>query len=188
MVMLELKDLEAGALRRFTRAEYDRMAEIGLFEDERVELLYGVIVPMNPIGPPHASTVDLVTKAFFEAVGGRAWIRVQGSFAASDDSEPEPDLALYPPGPYRRVHPSEAWLIVEVADSSLAKDSGIKKRLYASCGVEEYWVVNLPARRVEVYSDPDGDTFRSQAEYKNGASIRLRHFPDIAIEVDRFLL
>ena len=187
MVMLEPGDLSPEAVRRFTRAEYERMAEIGLFEDERVELLYGVIVPMNPIGPPHASTVDLLAEVFFKAISDRARIRVQGSFAASDESEPEPDLALYPRDTYRRAHPSEAWLVVEVADSSLGKDRGVKMRLYAECGVEEYWVVNLSAGRVEVYSDPDGGEFQSRAHYERGSSIRLRHFPDVTIDVDRFL-
>src|SRR5262245_31776495 len=107
------------------------MAELGLFADERVELLYGVIVRMTPKSPPHDSGIDTLTELLVLALHGKATIRVQNAFAASDHSEPEPDLAVVPKADYSRAHPTAAWLIVEVAHSSLRTDRGVKAKLYA---------------------------------------------------------
>ena len=41
-------------IRRLTRVEYDRLVELGMFADERVELLRGVLVTMSPQGGRHA--------------------------------------------------------------------------------------------------------------------------------------
>jgi len=87
-------------------------------------------------------------------------VRVQSPFAASDDSEPEPDVALVPPGGYRRGHPDRAVLIVEVAESSLRKDSSIEADLYARSRVDEYWIVDLKARAVLAHASSDGTTYR----------------------------
>lgn len=109
-------------LRRWTRAEYDRLVELGVFEGERIELLRGVIVEMSPQSVEHASPIQEATHYLVRLLGDRARVRVQLPFAASDDSEPEPDIAVVPPGAYADAHPSVAWLIIEVATPSLATD------------------------------------------------------------------
>src|SRR5690348_4349224 len=132
--------------RPLRRVEYDRLVALGTFDRERIELIGGALRRMSPIGPPHASTVDDLNRLLVLALVGRAIVRVQGSFAADELSEPEPDLCILPLGDYRSAHPSEAHLIIEVSDSSLAYDRGEKAQLYAACGVPEYWVVNLVDR------------------------------------------
>jgi hypothetical protein len=112
VVAIDLQDIAPDGIRRLTRAEYDRMIEMGLFEDERVELLHGVLVTMSPIGAPHASVVDRLNAILVLATHGRALVRVQNPFAASDDSEPEPDLALVPMGDYDDEHPQRALLVI----------------------------------------------------------------------------
>ena len=160
--MLETMDfdgLEPRDLRRITRAEYDEMARMGLFEDEKVELLRGWIVKMSPIGGQHSELVDRLNELFVLSLQRRFRVRVQRSFAASDDSEPEPDLAVYPQGDYSSAHPSEALLLIEVADSSLQRDRGIKRRLYAEIGVPEYWIVDVAMRSIEVHRAPVGGQY-----------------------------
>jgi Uma2 family endonuclease len=110
-----------------------------MFEHERVELIRGMVLTMSPIGPAHADPIDVLTRRLVLAMGDRAVVRVQQPFAASDDSEPEPDLALVPPGRYAADHPRQARLVIEVAQSSLTYDRETKAPLYAESGVPEYW-------------------------------------------------
>jgi hypothetical protein len=37
-----------------SRLEYDRLIAAGLFDNERVELIRGIVVQMAPNGPAHA--------------------------------------------------------------------------------------------------------------------------------------
>jgi len=130
-------------IRPLRRAEYDKLVALGAFQDERIELLNGVLVPMSPIGPPHSPAVQKLSTLLFRALDGVAAIRVQSPFAALDESEPEPDIAVVPLGDYDTAHPNVAHWIVEVADSSVERDRGLKLGIYAGCGVPEYWIVNL---------------------------------------------
>jgi Uma2 family endonuclease len=88
-----------------------------------------------------------------------------------------------PLGDYNTDHPREAYLIIEVAESSLALDRGKKLRLYASCAVPEYWVVNLAERCIEVYTGPSPGAYSHVERYERGQSIRLAAFPDAVFAV-----
>lgn len=173
--------------RPLRRVEYDQLVALGTFDGERVELIGGALRRMSPIGPPHMSTVDVLNQLLVLALAGRAWVRVQGSFAADDLSEPEPDFCIFPLGDYSAAHPSEAHLIIEVADSSLRYDRGEKAQLYAACGVPEYWIVNLPDRVVEVHREPSAGRYRDVTTAPKGARLRLLAFPDVEFAVDDFV-
>ncbi|HVZ74343.1 MAG TPA: Uma2 family endonuclease [Polyangia bacterium] len=150
-----LADLAPGRVRPLKRVEYERLVELGVFgEDDRIELLGGVLVEMTPQYPPHASTVQRLNRVLTRIAGERAELRPQLPFAASDESMPEPDFALVAPGRYDDAHPSAAFLIVEVADSSLRMDRRLKAEIYARAEVPEYWIVNLVDRLVEVHRQP----------------------------------
>jgi hypothetical protein len=86
--------------RRLTRAEYDRIAQLGFFRGERIELIHGIPVQISPIGPAHADVVDRLRVFFVRALAGRARVRIQHPFVAHDESEPEPDVALVPDRSY----------------------------------------------------------------------------------------
>lgn len=177
----------AEVIRPLRRVEYDRMVALGMFEDERIELLEGMLVAMSPIGPPHDATVQRLNRLLVLTFEGRAAVRCQSSFAALELSEPEPDFTVVELGDYDVDHPAAAHLIIEVAESSLAKDRGIKLRLYASCAVPEYWIVNLPERCIEVYTEPKPGAYVRCERYERGQSIRLRGFPDISLAVSDVL-
>jgi Uma2 family endonuclease len=170
-------------IRPLRRVEYDQLVALGVFQDERIELLDGALVTMSPIGPPHNSAVQKLTELFVLALRERASVRCQMSLAAGDLSEPEPDLAIVPRGEYDTEQPAEAHLIVEVAESSLATDRGRKLRLYANCRVPEYWIVNLSDRCIEVYTEPVGAGYERMDIFTRGQSIRLRAFPDVELSV-----
>jgi len=177
----------AEVIRPLRRVEYDQLVKLGVFQDERIELLDGALVAMSPIGPPHDGAVQKLTRLLVLALEGRAAVRCQSSFAALEFSEPEPDFAVVPPGDYDQDHPSEAYLVIEVAESSLAKDQGRKLRLYASCAIPEYWIVNLPERCIEVYTAPTPGAYTQVERYERGQSIRLVTFPDVAFAVSDIL-
>ena len=173
--------------RPIRRDEYEKMVELGLFEGERVELLYGVIVRMAPKGPPHDSAIQRLTSLLVPGLVGRAAVRVQSAFAASDGSEPEPDVAIVPQGEYRDRHPSEAFVLIEVADSSLAVDRVTKAKLYAESGVPEYWVVNVRDGIIEVHTDIVRDAYTRVSPYRAGDRLRVSRFTDVEIAVDDVL-
>lgn len=181
--MIEPYRLSPEAVRPLRRVEYERLVLLGCFENERVELLYGTVVRMSPHGAPHDAVVQRLTRLLVPALLGRADVRVQSAFAAADSSEPEPDVAVVPPGDYDEAHPSAAWLIIEVAASSLTLDRGIKARLYAESCVPEYWVVNLPDRLIEVHSEPVGGAYTRVTPFRPGEAIRLGRFPDVEVPV-----
>jgi Uma2 family endonuclease len=142
---------------------------------------------MSPIGRPHSATVQRLNRLLILTLEGRAAVTCQSPFAANDISEPEPDLLIFPLGDDDRDHPSEAYLIIEVADSSLAMARGKKLRLYASCTVPEYWVVNLPERCIEVYTVPTPGAYSQVTRYDRGQVIQLTAFPDVSFLVSDVL-
>jgi Uma2 family endonuclease len=112
---------------------------------------------------------------------------VQGPFAASEDSEPEPDLAVYPLQSYAHEHPSQALLVIEVADSSLPKDRRIKAPLYAAAGVPEYWIVDVVGRTFEIHSAPDNGRYTRMLRLTPGETIAVAAFPDVTVDVASIL-
>ena len=177
----------AEVTRPLRRVEYDRLVALGIFVDERIELLDGALYAMSPIGITHNFAVQELNELLVVALHGRAKVRPQMSFAASDVSEPEPDLTVTPLAPWDEEQANEAHLIIEVAESSLVIDRGRKRTLYASCGVPEYWIVNLPARCIEVYTLPEGILYARVEKYEPGQSIRLGAFSDVEIRVSDVL-
>ena len=173
----------AEVIRPLRRVEYDQLVALGAFEDERIELLDGELVAMSPVGAPHCFAVQKLTELLVLALVGRAAVRPQLAFAALEFSEPEPDLAVVPLADYHADHPAQAHLLIEVAESSLAKDRGRKRRLYAECGVPEYWIVNLCDRCIEVYTEPSASSYAQQRTFAHGAAIALRAFPDVSLRV-----
>jgi Uma2 family endonuclease len=152
--------------RRWRRAEYDRLVELGMFIGERLELLDGLLVVGEPQGSPHAAIVMHVGQVLTSAFGAGWHARLQAPLALDDDSEPEPDVAMLTGAArdYLAAHPSRAALIVEVAESSLGLDRRFKAELYARAGLPEYWIVNLVDRTLEVHRDPravTGDVVRA---------------------------
>ena len=146
-------------LRRWTRAEYDRLVDLGVLPGEPVELIGGQLVVAEPQGSYHATAIGAVDDALRAALPPGWVVRAQMPVALDDESEPEPDLAVVPGerADYRADHPARPALVVEVAESSLAFDREDKGSLYARGGVRDYWIVNLVERVVEVYRDPGPD-------------------------------
>src|SRR6059036_2893600 len=147
--------------RRFSRAEYERLIDLGVFQPgEAIELIGGELMVAEPQGAAHYTAVRKTAKAL-EAAFGPGWeVRTEGPIGLDEDSEPEPDVAVVSGSPedYSRAHPSRPVLTVEVAESSLAVDRHHKGSLYARAGLADYWVLNLVDRVLEVYREPATDS------------------------------
>jgi Uma2 family endonuclease len=170
-------------IRPLRRVEYDRLAAEGYFHDERVELVFGMVVEMAPIDAEHNESVMRTYRAIDRRVAGRADVRCQCSFAASDHSEPEPDVCVVPNGDYWHRHPDRALLVVEVARTSLAWDRDTKAVLYAASQVDEYWIVNHAEGVVEVHRDRADGKWGSVTSHYRGEMIAMLALPDVEIPV-----
>jgi Uma2 family endonuclease len=144
-------------LRRWQRAEYDRLVDLGVLGDEPIELIGGQLVVAEPQGAYHAAAITKVDYALRAALPPGWIVRLQAPVSLDDESEPEPDLVVVPgrPGDYRESHPAHPALAVEVAESSLQFDRERKGSLYARAGIQDYWIVNLVDRVLEVCRDPE---------------------------------
>ncbi len=149
----------------WTRKKYEAMVKAGILTTEdRVELIDGMIVSMPPQNSYHAGMIEVIEDELRTICGRGYAIRVQMPLALDDHSEPEPDLAVVKgrPREHLKAHPTTALLIVEVSDATLRTDQTTKKALYARNCIPEYWIVNLPHERLEVYRDPRSETYQTE--------------------------
>jgi Uma2 family endonuclease len=171
---------------RITVDEYLRMAELGLLaSDARVELIEGVIVDMAPIGTAHMTDVDLLGERFVLAVHGKAIVRIQGPVQLSDDTLPQPDVALlrFRKDRYRQKHPgpSDILLVIEVAGSSVDYDFGRKLELYARYGVQEVWVLNVQTDTLHFFRSRTDAGYREETSTTKPGVLAL---PSLGLTVD----
>ena len=157
------------SFKRFTVDEYHAMIEAGVFAtDENFELLEGFLVRKMTKHPPHWITTDLIRNALQRLQLAGFFVHSQNPVTTSD-SEPEPDIALVRGQPRDYLggnpDPTQAPLVIEVAESSLAKDRRWKKRIYARAEIPTYWLVNLVERQIEIYTDPISSG--KEPDYKN---------------------
>ena len=166
--------------RRWRRVEYERLVDLGIFAGERLELLDGLLVVREPQGSSHAAMVEQIGRVLTAAFGEGWHCRHHAPLALGEHSEPEPDVAVVAglPLDYVAAHPSTAALVVEVADSSLRVDRRFKANIYARAGLPEYWIVNLAARTLEVYRDP-----QPAPEAANDSTYRLADVLSLPAEV-----
>jgi Uma2 family endonuclease len=171
---------------RFTADEYHQMAEAGVLrDDDRVELIEGEIVDMTPIGPRHSAVLNRLTRALVTECGDRAIVQIQASIRLGLHSEPQPDVALLRPRPdfYESATPGpeSVLLLIEVADTSLPYDRGVKLRLYAWAGIREVWLVDLVRNHVEVHCEPAREGYRRSKTHGPGDPLVPMALPEVTL-------
>ncbi len=172
------------------------MFEAGLFEGRRVELIGGEVTEMSPQNSVHAAIVTVVGEVLRRVFSRGFVIRELQPLLLGLDSDPEPDVAVVrgKPRDFVKRHPSSAVLIVEVADSSLEHDRKRKSSLYAQAGIPEYWIVNLPERKLEVFrrpgpsaGEPLGHAYASVQALGPDASVAAIEAPGAPLRVEELL-
>jgi Uma2 family endonuclease len=174
--------------RRFTADEYHQMAEAGiLLEDDRVELIEGEIIEMSPIGSHHASVVLRLTNLFVQTFGDAALVGPQNPIRLSGDTEPQPDLTLLRPRSYfydsDHPGPEDILLVVEVADTSVAYDRGLKIPLYGRSGIAESWLIDVNRGTVTMYRDPGPAGYGTSREVRRGEQLAPLAFSDRVLAI-----
>jgi Uma2 family endonuclease len=179
-------------LRKWTVEEYHKLGEIGFFNpEERVELIEGNIIQMSAKGTAHTSATRRTANALRDLLGNRVDVYYKSPIALDDNSEPEPDITLViiDPLDYATHHPtpSEIYLIIEVADSSLTYDREVKAKIYARSGIADYWVLNVNDRQLHVFREPAENGYQSELILGENGSISPLHFPAVNIAIPEML-
>ena len=185
-MMFDLQDIAPETVRRISRVEYDRMIELGMFEDEHVELLRGVLVTMTKQSPRHALVSAWFQNALVRALDESVLVVGHSAFAASDDSEPEADVYVTRWTRESFELPDAPLLVIEVADaSSQKKDRLIKARIYAESGCPEYWIIDISGFDlvVEVHREPKDGRYRSAEKLRAGDVLRPVALPGVELRV-----
>ena len=182
---------------QWTRSEYVKMFDAGVFEPEdRLELIEGKILAISPQNCLHATEVTLVQETLSDIFRSSSTIRVQLPMDVNEISQPEPDIAVVEgkARDYLNHHPMTALLIVEVSDTTLDYDRETKSSLYAKVGIEDYWILNLADRQLEVYrrpasmaNQPFGFGYKQINYYTDEDSISPLAHPESSIDVADFL-
>ena len=172
--------------RLITVSDYYRMAETGILSPEdRLELIEGQIIEMPPIGSEHAGRVNSLNRLLVTALENRGILSVQNAVRLSDILEPQPDFAvLRPRQDYYASHTPTAQdvlLLIEVADTSLNYDKGVKTRLYARHGVAEFWIVNVKNRTVTVHRNPIDAAYTSVVQASARDMLTIAALPGIEV-------
>jgi len=150
------------ARKSWTRDEFWKLHEAGIFGSDRYELIGGEIVPMAAQSNLHAIGVSNVEDALDLLFDKNSfWVRAQATLDLSPHSVPDPDISVVS-GSKRsyygtRRNPTTAVLIVEVSDTTLTDDREWKGSLYAACGIADYWILNIPDGVLEIRRDPRPD-------------------------------
>jgi Uma2 family endonuclease len=161
-----------GTPRRWTYEDWERMVAGGIVdEDERLELVDGDLVCMTPVGDRHIYTVDLLAEYLWTHMRGRAIVRVQSPLKFNTGEAPVPDLVLLRMHEdryrSRQARPWDALLVVEVSDSSLARDLA-KAEQYAQAAIPEYWIVDVNRPSVLVHQAAIRGEYTDVREYRHG--------------------
>lgn len=173
---------------RFSVTDYYRLAETGVLpRGARVELLAGRIIDKAPISPLHSGMVNRLNRIFNAPSGGRWQIAVQNPVTLDDFFEPEPDLSWLHPAPddYQQRHPQpgDIFLLIEVADATLAFDREEKLPVYGRAGIPEVWIANLNEAVLEGYRNPHANGYATRMILPAGEPASPQAFPDVLVRV-----
>jgi len=173
---------------RITTDRYQMMVATGvLTKYDRIELIEGDMLDMAPIGTKHSAIASRLNELLILAVARSATVVVGGPVNLGEFSEPQPDLMLLKRRAdfYSGKLPEsvDVLLLIEVSDSSLSFDQGIKLNLYARYGVAEYWVVDVEGRRVVTYREPTAKGYIRKAEFQAPDVLTPQAFPGVKIVV-----
>lgn len=177
---------------RFSVEEFNKLGEAGIFdEDDRVELIDGEIIVMSPIGREHAGIVMRLNAVLNERLGRRALVNPQNPAVIDEFSELLPDFTLLRPKNdfYKSGHPApdDIFLIIEVSDTTLAYDRGLKLQKYAERGINEVWIVNVSKSSIEQFREPTPRGFQRSRQYRLGDRIEVAAFPEISFGVEELI-
>ena len=171
---------------------YHQMIEQGILtSNDKIELLEGDLIKMSAVGPRHAACVDRLSEILRTAFGIAITLRHQNPVELSKVSEPEPDITILRRREdfYAQTHPSpdDVLLLIEISESTLKKDRGIKLSAYAKAEILEYWIVNLQDDIIEVYTNPTDNSYQTVRLVHRHETLSPVLLPTVILEADDVL-
>ena len=173
--------------RRWSVAEIEAMVAKGIIlEDERFELIGGEVVPMSPKGNRHELVKAALQQFWFpRIVGTPISLITETTLYISADEFLEPDFLFWPRStPLKDITAGSALLIVEVADTSLGYDLGVKAPIYARLGLPELWVVNAQTLVTVVHRQPGPAGYADIRDAGPSELLEPMHAPQLAVRLD----
>jgi len=174
---------------KWTLEDYHRMIDAGILTDRKVELLDGEIIAMAPEGSPHKYYGGRLSDRLRRDIGERALV-IEGGPITLSDSEPQPDIAIVKGGWsdyfYRHPYAEDILLIIEISNTTLAKDLGQKRLTYASVGIEDYWVLDLKNHQIVVFRQLQDGDYQSEQRLREGTLTPVA-FPELSFSVNQLL-
>jgi Uma2 family endonuclease len=171
---------------RWTLAEFDRLAELGIFtEDDRIELIGGELVPMSPKGNRHENVKTKLLNALARKLPDGLEIAVELGWRPHDDNYLEPDILIFNGAPDPgRVPPSDVLLAIEVSASSFAYDAGRKSLIYAALGILDYWVIDAVTLATRVHREPSAAGYARITEVRRTETLTPLMVAPMAVRLD----
>jgi Uma2 family endonuclease len=175
--------------RIWTKKEYYKLIDIGFFNGKSAELIEGEIIEMSPMKTPHAVTIGLVESVLREVFGKNYSVRGQLPIDLGDINEPEPDVAVVKGNirDYLESHPKTAELIVEISAATLSYDRNTKAKLYARNGIQDYWIINVKKRCIEIHRLPKLDKYQEITFFTENDEVSPLANPEAKIKVSELL-
>lgn len=169
--------------RRFTVAELEQMTAAGILdEDERIELIGGEIVPMSPKGNQHEIVKTALMLHWVRSLPPDLMFTTETTFRLSPDTYLEPDFVFYPKAAgIRGLNAETARLVVEISNSSLGYDLGLKASLYARFGIGELWVIDAVKLQTRIHREPTPGGYRSIVDRPSSERLVPRDVPVLAV-------
>ena len=175
----------------WTREEAHALVDLGFPNAEKLELIEGELIDRRGKKHAHVLWQTLVHEWLRSTFGfEQVTFEAPADVAMEDNehSEPEPDLKVLSrsmrefngnPGP------ADILLVVEIADSSLYLDLHVKAKLYARAGIVEYWVVNIPDKRLIVHREPANGQYVDVTSYASQDEVSPLAAPAAIFSLDR---
>lgn len=188
----EVEKISKVTPKRFRVEDFRKMTEVGILPEESGwEIIDGFLIDKMPIGSRHAGTVNRLNQTLIVLLERNALAAVQNPIYIDEYNAPEPDIALLKARDdfytSNLPMPQDVLLLIEVSDSTLEYDRGIKKTLYAEAGILEYWLVNLKENTVEVYTQPKNGSYRLSRILESGETIESTTVENLKLQIDEIL-
>ena len=179
-------------LKYWTVEEYHHMSESGILDCcEQTELISGKIILKSAKTAFHVIALRLLASFLEKFLDKSVFVRTQDPISLDDFSEPEPDLAIVKGTMFdyakRHPSPSDVYLVVEIADSTLKKDCEVKDKLYARSNIADYWVIDVKNRQVHIFRTPTSTGYASHLILQESQTISPSAFPSIVIPISSIL-
>lgn len=174
--------------RKFTVSDYHKMGEFGILTpQDYVELIEGQIIAMSPISLRHAAMVKRLNILLTYQLYNQAIIGVQDPIELDDFSEPQPDISVLAIRPdfyeLEIPKPKDILALIEISDTTIEYDKEIKVPLYAANNIPEVWLFNLNNKSLEVYRNPQNNTYQIQKVLPKNQTVSLLSFPQLIINL-----